>query len=356
MYSIIICDDEKIERDYIKRILTKYPNDYQLIGEAANGKEVIELSFKYNPDIIIMDIKMPIYSGLEAARIIKLQFKNVIIILNSAYSEFEFAQRALNYGLDGYLLKPSSEKIIIETIKSSLEKKETINLIHENSSFFSSVITYPHDNIKSLIDSIYLKDIYLIKSNIEPYLAFLEKEKENLCKYKINIINTMFSLMIEMQNFVSEEAYIRFYNLNHILKINRKNYSYELLNIIEDFLISFIYTLENEFQSNSSCEDIVQNYIDNHFKEEITLESLSEIFHFNPSYISRSFHQNKKVTISSYINKKRIDYSIDLLKNSNLLIKEIAWESGFINTSHFNKVFKDVTGKTPSSIERRSNN
>ena len=122
LYTIMVVDDEIIEREYIKGIVLKYPNRYCLVGEANNGKQAINIALDKRPDVIIMDISMPLLDGLESSRLIKLEYKNSVIILNSAYSEFEFAQKAISYGLDAYLLKPASENEIIDTIESSLRK------------------------------------------------------------------------------------------------------------------------------------------------------------------------------------------------------------------------------------------
>lgn len=355
MYTIMISDDEKIERDYIKTVTNKYPDKYQLIGEASNGQQIIELAFKHNPDIIIMDIKMPIYSGLEASKIIKMQFQNMIIILNSAYAEFEFAKQAIDYALDGYLLKPSSEKMIIEAIESAIEKRDSNYTLYEDTNFLKKSDEYPNLIVSQIIKSIYLRDTALFETNIDLYFEFIQLEKENLVSYKLHIINTMFSIIIALQDLVSERTYKIIHNSNYLLKLSRKCCSYEISNILEGFFCLLRSILAEEFKFNNNCEDIIQNYIDKYFQDQITLETLSNIFHFSPSYISRIFHQNKKITIGAYINQKKVEYALNLLENSNLLIKDIAFESGFINTSHFNRVFKDLTGKTPSNIKRKAN-
>lgn len=355
MYTIMICDDEKIERDYIKSVINKYQSKYKLIGEASNGQQIIELAFKYNPDIIIMDIKMPIYDGLEAAKIIKLKFEDMIILLNSAYGEFEFAQKAIDYSLDGYLLKPSSEAAIIKAITSSLDKRVTKDELYEKSNYSKEVDEYPYSLVENILRSIYLRDIKLLQNKVKIYFDFIKLEKQNLMSYRLHIINTMFSIITLLQNLISTQAYKIICNYNYLLKISRKNNTCEILDITEDFFDLLISILDEEFKFNNNCEDIIQAYIDKYFQEEITLEKLSNICHFNSSYISRIFHHNKKITINAYINKKRIEYAINLLKNSNLLIKDIAFESGFINISHFNRVFKDITGEIPSNIKRKVN-
>lgn len=117
MYKILIAEDEFIERKYLKKIFEKHSDSFLVVGEALNGKDAVDKSRRLTPDIIIMDINMPSINGLEAARIIKEFLPQSTIILNTAYAEFEFARLALEYRLDGYLLKPSKEDDILNCIK-----------------------------------------------------------------------------------------------------------------------------------------------------------------------------------------------------------------------------------------------
>ena len=117
MLKILIADDEQIERRYLKNLLQKHRALYQIVGEAATGEEVLKLTSQLKPDVIIMDINMPSMNGLDSANLIKKKYPNICILLNTAYAEFEFARRALEYGLDAYLLKNS--KLSIQEIAVS---------------------------------------------------------------------------------------------------------------------------------------------------------------------------------------------------------------------------------------------
>ena len=116
MLRILIADDEEIERKYLAALFVKHSDTYKVVGEACNGREVLELTAKNSPDIIIMDINMPGLDGLTSAQRIKQRFPDTIILLNTAYAEFEFARKAVEYGLNAYLLKPAEEEVILQTI------------------------------------------------------------------------------------------------------------------------------------------------------------------------------------------------------------------------------------------------
>ena len=97
MLRILIADDEEIERKYLAALFVKHSDTYKVVGEACNGREVLELAAKNSPDIIIMDINMPGLDGLTSAQRIKQRFPDTIILLNTAYAEFEFARKAVEY-------------------------------------------------------------------------------------------------------------------------------------------------------------------------------------------------------------------------------------------------------------------
>ncbi len=110
MQTIVIVDDEYYFRQAIKRYLSEWEDEYRFIGETRNGKEGLELIRQLQPDIVLMDINMPVMSGLDVVQALlnrdageKLQSK---IILLTGYGEFEYAQKAIRLGVFDYLLKP----------------------------------------------------------------------------------------------------------------------------------------------------------------------------------------------------------------------------------------------------------
>lgn len=100
--------------------------------------------------------------------------------------------------------------------------------------------------------------------------------------------------------------------------------------------------------------DCVFTYIEAHYKEANSLKVLADIAHFSPTYLSRMFHQETGCTLCSYINKKRIENAKRLLLQSEQSIQEIAIDCGFINISHFNRVFKNLVGKSPMEYKKGS--
>jgi DNA-binding NarL/FixJ family response regulator len=115
--KLIIADDHEIFRDGFKLMLSKFP-EIKLVGEAANGRELLELIQKENPDVILTDIKMPVMDGIEATKkIIELYPEKGIIGL-SMYDDDELIIEMLEAGAKGYLIKNAGKEQIIEAIKT----------------------------------------------------------------------------------------------------------------------------------------------------------------------------------------------------------------------------------------------
>lgn len=94
-------------------------------------------------------------------------------------------------------------------------------------------------------------------------------------------------------------------------------------------------------------------YIDEHYQSHISLSFLSELTHLSPNYFSTLFHQVMSVSVSGYINQKRISHACLLLKTTGLNVTEIAFQSGFNSVSHFNKVFKSLEQLSPKQYREK---
>ena len=108
--DIIIVDDEPLARMAFSRIIEERFPEFQITGEAGTGPEGLSLFRKIKPDIVIMDIEIPDLNGLETSQIILNENPSAQIIILSAYASLEYAQKALNSGILGYLLKPIEQK------------------------------------------------------------------------------------------------------------------------------------------------------------------------------------------------------------------------------------------------------
>lgn len=106
MYKVLVVDDEKLVRKGIVIGIDWAALDCMVVAEAANGNEGIEAIGKYNPDLIITDIKMPYMDGVEMLKKIRAVGNKTPIIFLTAYNDFEYVQNAIRLSATDYLLKP----------------------------------------------------------------------------------------------------------------------------------------------------------------------------------------------------------------------------------------------------------
>jgi len=130
MKRIVIADDEPITRMDLCEILNE--NGYIIVGEASDGFDAIELCRKHNPDLIILDIKMPLLDGLKASKIISNDNFDVPIILLTAYSGKEFIEQAKEASVMGYLVKPIDERTLLTTVEIAISKNQEVKRIKKD--------------------------------------------------------------------------------------------------------------------------------------------------------------------------------------------------------------------------------
>lgn len=116
MINVILVDDQEIVREGLKMILSLY-EEINILAEAENGKQLITLLEKLQPDVILIDVRMPIMDGVEATKIIKEKYENIKVIILTTFNEDEYIFKAIKNGADGYLLKDAGSEDIIKAIK-----------------------------------------------------------------------------------------------------------------------------------------------------------------------------------------------------------------------------------------------
>ncbi|MFQ5613422.1 MAG: ANTAR domain-containing response regulator [Anaerolineae bacterium] len=125
---LIIADDESIIRIDLREMLTSL--GYLVVGEAGDGRSAVNLARELQPDVVIMDIKMPDLDGIDAAKILTEE-RIAPVILLTAYSQKELVERAKEAGVVGYLVKPFRESDLLPAIEVALARFKEFKTINE---------------------------------------------------------------------------------------------------------------------------------------------------------------------------------------------------------------------------------
>ncbi len=115
---ILIADDHSIVREGLRLILETEP-DFEVIGEAADGVEAVNLASELSPDVILMDLRMPRMDGLTAIQHLQAEQPDIAIIILTTYTEDELMFKGLKSGARGYLLKDTERATLFNTIRAA---------------------------------------------------------------------------------------------------------------------------------------------------------------------------------------------------------------------------------------------
>jgi NarL family two-component system response regulator YdfI len=115
---IIVADDHLIVREGLRLIL-ETDEQMQLIGEAVNGKEAVEFASQLNPDVILMDLRMPVLDGLSAIEMIRRQQPGIAIVILTNFNEDEMMVKGLSAGAKGFLLKDTDRATLLNSIRAA---------------------------------------------------------------------------------------------------------------------------------------------------------------------------------------------------------------------------------------------
>lgn len=219
--KILLVDDERTEREGIRFLIEKFQFDLE-VAEAANGKLAMEYLQKYQDvDILLTDVKMPYMDGLQLAKYAKENRPDVIIIIFSAYSEFDYAKKACEVSAVNYLLKP----IEVEEFKQVMEhvialcrqkkqwKEQKENLLVAD----KKLLLYRLFNTKESVTEI-VEKLQEYKINLEnKYICFVSIETRNnyfeLCEEEFEkILKRNMKLPYEQIDFYPNQIYVIIYS------------------------------------------------------------------------------------------------------------------------------------------------
>jgi DNA-binding NarL/FixJ family response regulator len=123
---ILIADDHELIRDGFKHMLG-YEKDLEVVGEASNGWDIVELCRRLKPDLVLMDVHMPKMDGLEATRAIKAEQPEVSVLIISTYSNPDYLLGAIEAGAAGYVLKDAPNRQLTNAMRRVLDGESPIN-------------------------------------------------------------------------------------------------------------------------------------------------------------------------------------------------------------------------------------
>lgn len=497
MYTVLIADDERIERNGIRHLLKKEKNKYK-IYEAVNGREAEKIIKEEQVDILLTDICMPYLNGLELAKRTSRCSEDTGIIIFSGHHDFEYARRAMQYGVRDFLMKPIDpcelNRAILNVEKQLEEKREQAVMQEKRARLLNQYYLTNYILGKESISDSQKRAAVMADWNEIGYMMYLEGKDSFFEKYgdqfqaaiekagkdRIQYLNLnteqgllLFgrnladpvkaaeSLMDWLNRNYSTEFYLavssriksvdglpeayrrldgmmeeKFYHTERHLFCEAADSAGEKLidegcslgMLEKDIRSRNAYGLEEHFQrvierysGNSgfpsmyvkfvfsnivkilwesapgieehgmetvidrmyTCDsveslieitqkqmdkylrfisedksrlkykvELTREYIKEHFREDIQVESLASKLYLSPGYLSMAFKREVGENIRQYIRNMRMEKATELLRDTDMTVSEIGAEVGFKNMSYFSKCFRQQFGDTPENYRK----
>ncbi len=472
--KVLIVEDEGVVRERIIQSV-RWSKDLILTGEAANGEEALQMCRENMPDIIFADIKMPVMDGIVFAGQVKKMNPYIRIVLLTAYSDFNYARRAIDLNVEKYMLKYEIEPgIINQVIREICAKIDSDNQRISRQEALRRLLfeKLSGTEVRSMLDraGISWRRVYLC------YLGHVtEGDLDRICADfgrkgcraesrwvskdgAVIFFGSDHTEKSEKQKWMQEEAeqnkgvifidsgeevlpeqvhavFMQMQELRSmglflegrgcvsvkVLK-NRKRFCYQtgiekagnqlaerdfsgagesMEKLLEeglnswnkegmeeclDALTSLIFEEREKYDSGLThsyalqlfkrvreCESIacisavlegelkllqrtmkmsrkmcqILSYLDDHYRDNASLEELADRFEWNASYMSQMFRKELGITYKEYVNDLKLRKAKELLLEGKLSIEQIAEQAGYKNVNYFYKVFKRKTGKKP---------
>lgn len=227
MFKVVVIDDENVVRSGIVLETDWEALDCEVVAEASDGTEGLEVIEKYRPDVVISDIRMPNMDGLTMLKTLRERGDDTYVIFLTAYSDFEYAQRAINYGAVNYLLKPFEDEDLADAIGKVKDKLLKINHIgntrHEED-VLSHALLGKGDKSKYVADAL---------DYISEHLADPDISIRNIAE-KLEISESHLSHIFKKETDYTVNAYITRYRMRTAMKLlkNHKSKIYEVAEMV----------------------------------------------------------------------------------------------------------------------------
>ncbi len=395
MYKLMIIDDEPLVLSAISKFIQEnFPSLIEI--HTYEDSQTALYNFQSVPaDIVITDIRMPFMDGLQLIQEMQKISQIFIPMIVSGYGEFSYAKKAMQLGVAYYLLKPIDYIELKQNLTAAIYKLQQNQLIYKQS-------IHSKENQELFFINLTRKQITSEKELIDTYnklhLPFSLSKCSGIIT-RINVLSTIVSYHYDLETFSNIcENFVRMYlHPQYVCTISRTSSHYDLVLIQPEItdgdyqeicrqaeallqlkiniqtlgtfssLFSFIsdhktadvltdfsdYAISEKSNTINyhDCIKLAIAYIDEHYAEDLTRETVANAVHVSNSYFSTLFKQETGVNFLNYLTEVRMKKAITLL-NTNMKIQDIGKAVGYNNQGRFLVNFRNYTSYTPGQYRR----
>lgn len=393
-WKVLIADDESIIREGILSSLNWQQLGLEVVAEAEDGEEALELARNHSVHILLVDLNMPIMNGMSLIKHIREELPDCKIIIITGHDEFTYAQAAIRMNVDDYILKPVNPAQLADVLTkitkqmaSSLEKEEHLQMASKQI----------ERNFSLLRERFCLEwmDGGLSEVEIKEQLAFLKmpdrapntlgviqwsgnsKGKELLSERDRQLI--LFAIENIVEELLSPYTLVKFRDhlgmlvvllwdpvpADAIENMDAAVQTYLKVTIASQFLtgIEGVTGVSNVYQQArtslykeahlSPFVRLAKDFIAQRYSNpEITLEMIANEMKVSPVYLGRIFKQELGIPFVNLLTHTRIKHAIHYLSTTDMTIIEISEKVGYDSQHYFSTAFKKVVGIAPNQYRK----
>ncbi|KRE46360.1 response regulator [Paenibacillus sp. Soil724D2] len=389
MWKVIIADDEPKIRKGLRQNIDWSFLDMEVVGEAEDGLEALEISEAVKPDVLLVDICMPLMSGLAFVEKLQSFLPDALIILVTGHDEFVYAQQALKLGVFDYLLKPVSKEqlsTVLMAAKERLTEKKYMDWAAQQVSKHLPFVKerFMNDWIGGHLTEIEVNEqLGFLQVPLEASFGMILVKAIDNMQFQVKSeewdrLLLLFAVQNVVEDIVREWGCSTVFrdrkdNIMAIVPFDGKNSYGDISATITAAVERYVKTtvvvyykaeisgvrevplayeqLIQEAVKESSATPIVmlaQKYIRDHYdKEDLTLQEAADAIKISAAYLSRLLRQEIGVSFIDFLTQIRIKQAIRMLHDPTLKIYEIAEQVGYSSQHYFSTAFKKVLGVSP---------
>lgn len=336
--QLLIVDDEPIIRLGLVKMAEAYTPAFTGIRTAENGLDALEKIRALEPDIVLTDIRMPKMDGLALCQKIHDEYTHIQTAVISGYSDFEYAQRAISYGVKQYLLKPLEVGELHEVLS---------NLVHQSSSGYISVSRYMEwvDRMEQCIWSMQMSELSAVMKQWREYCLSTYMSL-NQVKELLDDCIAMLIKRFQSKNLMKDKLHIQPELAAETIKEALDSFEVALRQLAEHLLTARKGNYRDPMEEAKA-------YIDSRLSQEISLDQVAGMIGLTPTYFSALFKKMTNETFVQYRINRRMEKAKELLAVPHIRIVDVAVLVGYEDYPHFTKTFKKIVGISPSEYRNQ---
>lgn len=393
-WKVIVADDEAIIREGIKASIPWHDIQLEVVAEAEDGEEALELALEHEADIMLVDLSMPIMNGLTLIRQLREKLPKCLISIITGHDEFSYAQEAIKLNVHDYILKPINPELLSEMLRKMVTKLEQ----HEVQ---SSLMDQASKQIDKNIDA--LRERFCqewVKGDIEQdeivvQLQFLrmpivaptaigivrwqdqatirsmhgERDRQLILYAIENIVKECLAeqclhlfrdekqdiiVMLAEATFEWKEQQI-IESMKRYLNVDIRWYDYENNNSyigVHHAYMEAKQHLNREIKLTPLIKQAKEHIDERYWDGTLSLDKIANHLNVTAVYLSRSFKQELGYSFIHYVTYIRMQKATHLLQDRRLSILEIAEKTGYDTQHYFSTAFKKMIGISPNQYRK----